>query len=227
MKLKQFFRIRIKSYYKNYGRDFFWRRCQLTPYQIMLVELFLQKTKAENAEKTIRKFIKNNPTNKILLKKSRKQIFIEISMLGLGNQRTRTLTRISTYLYNKCNNRFPSSMEQIRSIPGLGIYTTNAIMCFAFGKNLSILDVNTSRIIARFFGLDNSKDLRRNLKLQWKAESIIPKKNIREYNWGLLDLGSKICKPQPLCNKCPLRNKCGFFKKNRSNTSRNLFLKYK
>jgi A/G-specific adenine glycosylase len=184
---------------------------KLSPFQLMIVELLLKKTRAETAEKVIKEFVKEFPSNNKLRKAHHKKIYSKIACLGLGKQRTRAIREISNFLHNNYKNKFPNRVEEIEKIPHLGMYIKNAIMCFAFNQSYSILDVNTSRIISRFYGMENSIDLRRNYELQRQADELVPRKNVKEYNWGLLDLGAQVCRPKPLCNICPVKRKCNFF----------------
>ena len=206
----QYFRDKVKKFYYENKRHFFWRNGSLLPYQIMIVELFLKKTKAETVNKIIFDFIKKYDNNKKILDESEKNILKQISSIGLGNQRTRALKRISEHIHNNFNDELPGDLDKLMKIPYVGLYTANATMCFGFNKISPVLDVNTSRIISRFFSIDNDKDIRDNKDMHDKAKKLLPRKNFKEYNWGLLDLSAIKCKPNPKCIKCPLKRKCDY-----------------
>ena len=208
---KQYFRNHIKRFYSTNGRTFFWRKRKLPAFQVLIVELFLQKTRAENAENIISQFIKEYPSNQKLYIARKKTIFRKISRLGLGNQRSKALRNISLYLHAHHRDRIPKDINDLRKIPNIGMYIANAIMCFAFGKRYPLLDVNTSRIISRFFSINNHVDLRRNSELYNQSQKLVPYKHIKEYHWGLLDLGALFCRTKPICCKCPLKRKCSYF----------------
>ena len=38
----------------------------------------------------------------------------------------------------------------------------------------------------------------------------IPRKRVREFYYGLIDLGSLVCKPKPNCIQCPLQKSCSY-----------------
>jgi A/G-specific adenine glycosylase len=211
MKTEQFFRNRVKEYYARFGRDFFWRSGNLTPYQIMITELFLKKTRAENVEKHVLGFLKEFPTYKKILQCKRNALYRKVQGLGLGRQRTVALKEIAIYVNKKFSGRLPEDINEISEIPHVGPYIANATMCFGLNKRSPILDVNTSRIISRFFSIRNNLDLRDNVELQDKAKELLPRNGFKEYNWGLLDLGAGICKSKPLCYKCTLRTKCNYY----------------
>ena len=206
-----YFRKKILDFYRQNKRAFFWRLEDLEPFQIMMTELFLKKTKAETVDKYMYPFIKEYSSNIKLYRANDSEIFNKISRLGLGKQRTRGLKEISNYIHKNFNDNLPDEIENLLEIPHIGLYVTNATICFGFNKRAPILDVNTSRIISRYFHIDNIKDLRDNKEMQDKAKELLPRKNFKEYNWGLLDLGALICKTKPSCDKCPLAKKCVFY----------------
>ncbi|MBI5150360.1 MAG: hypothetical protein HZA28_06285 [Candidatus Omnitrophica bacterium] len=210
MNKNQYFRDRIKKFYDNNQRDFFWRREKLSPFQVLITELFLKKTRAETVDQRIEPFVKRYNTAGKLCKEQRGRILRKISPLGLGNQRTTALKKIAGFVHENFEGRIPNRLPEIEGIPHVGLYIANATFCFGFNKRVPILDVNSSRIISRFFDIDARKDLRDNKALQLKAGELLPRKSFKEYNWGLLDLGALVCKTRPLCGKCPLRKGCGY-----------------
>jgi A/G-specific adenine glycosylase len=212
MKTEQFFRNKVKEYYTRFGRDFFWRSGNLTPYQIMITELFLKKTRAENVEKHVFGFLKEFPTYKKILQCKKSTLYRKVQGLGLGRQRTVALKEIAIYVNKKFSGRLPEDINKISEIPHVGPYIANATMCFGLNKRSPILDINTSRIISRFFGLNNDVDLRNNSELQDKASEVLPRRRFKEYNWGLLDLGSSTCKANPLCQNCLLKIHCNYYR---------------
>ena len=207
---EQYFRNKIRKYYISNGRDFFWRHKKLTPFQVMLTELFLKKTRAETVEKHVFNFLKEFPSSEKILQCKNSVLLKKVLPLGLGRQRITALKKATLYLKNYLRNRLSSNIKEISKIPYIGLYTANAIICFGFNKRSPILDVNASRIISRFFSIRNDLDLRDNVELQDKARKLLPRNGFKEYNWGLLDIGAMICKTRPFCFKCSLQRRCQY-----------------
>ncbi len=204
----QYFRNKIICFYNRNGRNFYWREKKLTPFQILILELLLKKTKAQTVEKIITGFIRKYPSNKKLYNSKKMNLYNDIKKLGLGNQRVEGLIRISKYIKEQFNHKLPCDEIKLLNIPHIGLYIANATMCFGFNQRFSILDVNTSRVISRFFSIDNTKDIRDNNKLHIKAQKLLPRKYFKEYNWGLLDFGAIVCSTKPLCNECLINKRC-------------------
>jgi len=93
----------------------------------------------------------------------------------------------------------------------LGMYNTNAILCFAYNKPVALIDTNIARILGRIFSINVVGDLRRNKKLQELSTRLVPRKHFKEFHWALVDLGALVCKPKnPRHDSCPIASLCEF-----------------
>jgi A/G-specific adenine glycosylase len=72
------------------------------------------------------------------------------------------------------------------------------------------LDANVARVYRRVFNLPSEpRDLRHAAELREFAISALARKEVKQFNWALLDLGGTICTPQnPRCDVCPLATIC-------------------
>src|SRR5260370_41135712 len=91
------------------------------------------------------------------------------------------------------------------------MYVVHAILCFAFKRDIEIVDTNVLRFYARYYGLTIKPDIRKNPEI-WKIEkSSLPEQasEVQQHNYGLLDFTAAICKARkPLCSACPLVSSC-------------------
>jgi A/G-specific adenine glycosylase len=105
---------------------------------------------------------------------------------------------------------FPDDPALVRTLPGMGRYTANAVLSQAFGRRLPILEANSIRVLCRLFG--RREDPSRGPLRRWlwqAAEGLLPRKHVGEFNQALMELGALVCTPQaPRCGVCPLRNRC-------------------
>ena len=185
------------------NRCFFWRKRKLNYFQCIMMELLLQKTRAENAEMIIKKFINKFRSPGSLLNTKKKEIMEIIEPLGLQNQRYNTIVKISKTLSDNNENSLESAF-------GVGHYIANAVKCFYHNERVPIIDVNTSRVVSRLFTIDNSKDPRSNKLLFEKMEQLLPVRYYKKFNWILLDFGAQICKSRPNCLICPIVKLCNY-----------------
>jgi len=206
--LEEYFTENVIRFYRRHGRKFYWRTNHLDSFQWLITEVFLRKTRAENVEGVLVNFLKKYKDFMDIYEAEERAIIDEISILGLGKQRAVTLKKISHIVLTQYNGQLPDLKKNLEKIYGIGMYISNAILCFCYGKHLPVIDVNVSRVVTRFFNLGKKKDLRNNKELTDFCTRLLPTKNVKEYNWGLLDFGALICKPKPICKDCFLKTKC-------------------
>ena len=72
---------------------------------------------------------------------------------GLGYQaRALRLRQAAQILARDHGGDLPRSAAALRALPGVGPYTADALMCFAFGQRRMPLDVNVLRVLRRISG---------------------------------------------------------------------------
>ena len=206
---KDFFLDALQKWYGKNKRDFPWRH-KREPYDILIAELMLQKTQAISVQKVYEPFLKKYPNIKSLHNADQEELETDLMDLGLFRRRARDLKRIGEALYEK--NKVPNIKEELFDLPGIGNYIANAILCFAFGEKIPIVDANVARIIFRFFDFEIKSAPSRDKKLFEFLSDLLPE-NARDFNFALLDFGALVCKAQnPLCDECPINSKCTYYK---------------
>jgi len=91
--------------------------------------------------------------------------------------------------------------------------TAGAIRSFAFRERAAILDTNVARVLFRVFvasGDPKSHAMKRHL---WSvAESLVPHRQVFDFNQALMDLGATVCvSRKPKCLVCPVAKGCRAF----------------
>jgi len=197
----------LRWFAKN-GRKFNWRG-ETDPYKILIAELMLQKTNADVVKRVHPTFIKKYPNPSKLKAATLNEVIDILRPLGLHNRRSRNIKKIATELVQTFGGAVPENLEKLITLPGIGRYTANAVLCFAYEEDVPIVDANIARVIGRFYSLDFNEDLERADNIWRKVEDILPKGKCKEFNWALLDLGGTVCKPRnPNCTDCPIQEMC-------------------
>jgi A/G-specific adenine glycosylase len=105
---------------------------------------------------------------------------------------------------------FPTTVDGLRRLPGVGRYTAGAVMSFAYQRDAPLLDTNIARLLRRYFGVTATPRARTHA-LWSLAAAVIPKGKGYLINQALMDLGAMICRARaPRCDNCPLRRSCDF-----------------
>ena len=106
--------------------------------------------------------------------------------------------------------KFPTAIDDIRQLPGIGRYTANAIATFAFDQSVPVIEANIARALARLTNLQLPIDSTSGREALWNfAAALVPKRNAARFNSALMDFGATVCTArQPKCEICPVRTCC-------------------
>lgn len=198
------------NWYSNKGRYFPWRDKNVSPFHILLTEILLKQTKAEDVALTWNKITDKYSNPHDILKTNIQKIKKDIEGLGLVNTRSEAFKKISNELVEKFSSNVPANYETLINLPYIGKYTANAILCFGFKSRRAIVDNNILRLFSRILGIKiTQKDIRRNPWAWEAANKILPPANYVKHNYGLLDFTADTCTfYKPKCKACPLNKFC-------------------
>jgi len=205
-------KLELINWYKKNNRSFLWRKTT-DPWQILLIETLAQQTQLERANNYFKKFIEVFPSPKSMANSSLNIILQMWSGLGYNN-RAKRLYEASKIIEKKGFNQIYPNFDDL---PGVGPYTKNAILSFAYGEKVLAIDTNIERIIQRYFGLNDTKNF-----FKENSKYFLQKVDSREINQAFMDFGSSICKStKPMCSTCPIERECSKYFSNRKSTKEN------
>ncbi|HTY37544.1 MAG TPA: A/G-specific adenine glycosylase [Bacteroidota bacterium] len=129
---------------------------------------------------------------------------------GMGyNNRVLRLRSLSQVVVRKYRGKLPEDVHALESLPGIGKYTARAVACFAFGKQVAVVDTNVERVLRRLYP-ERIHPKRSTPRDIWDvAADHLPRGRAHDWNQGLMDFGAMICTAvQPRCKQCPLNQLC-------------------
>ena len=198
----------FQHHYAVHGRSFSWREEGTNPFGILVAEILLKQTHAGKVDKVWPSLIARYPSAGEMAAANPDELLRFVSELGLGNQRTRALIALSSAI-RQTGEPLPADPEDLMKLPYVGVYSAHAVACFAYGQRFPIVDLSVVRTISRVVGIRPSKDIRRAAEVWDIAWSLLPWRQFKEHNYGLLDFAAAVCKPRsPSCNGCPIAAKC-------------------
>ncbi|RJQ21894.1 A/G-specific adenine glycosylase [Candidatus Woesearchaeota archaeon] len=186
----------ILEWYAQNRRDLPWRKtCDV--YRVLVSEMMLQQTQVGRVLPKYGDFLQKFPTAKALAGASPADVIVAWSGLGY-NRRALFLQRAAQVLARE----IPSDL---RELPGVGEYTARAVECFAFGRDVAVVDTNVRRIFSRvFFSGKGTVE-----KIDEKVRAAVPEGRGVDWNNALMDFGSLVCTAKsPKCGICPLKSQC-------------------
>ena len=207
------FQRRVLDWYAAYGRDLPWRRSR-DPYAILVSEVLSHQTQISRVVPVYERLLGRYPTVAALARAPLAEVKAITDPLGY-KIRGRWLHSAALRVAERTAGTVPETMEELRSLPGVGRYTAGAVMNFAHHRDAPVLDTNVARLLRRYFGLAATPRARTN-ELWSFAAAVIPKGKGYLINQALMDLGAMICRARaPRCDACPLRRSCDFTRRAR------------
>lgn len=198
----------LLDWYQAHARDLPWRNTG-DPYAIWVSEIMLQQTRVETVIPYFTRWLKKFPTINSLAQASQQEVLSAWEGLGYYS-RARHLHQAAQIVAADFGGQLPQDTKQLVLLPGIGRYTAGAIASIAFGMDEPVLDGNISRVLARFFDVQEPASSSAGEKQLWQlaAETLSPGQ-AGEHNQALMDLGALICTPRdPSCETCPLSKSC-------------------
>ena len=116
----------------------------------------LQQTQVKTVIPYFKKFTKNYKTLKSLSKSSEKKILKLWEGLGYY-RRARNLLATSKILVSQYNSKFPKTIKEIKTLPGIGDYTANALLGLVHDQPVIAVDGNVKRVFSRLINKQESK----------------------------------------------------------------------
>lgn len=188
------FRNALVEWFRREGKDYPWRRTT-DPWHILVSELMLQQTTIPTVLGRYERWMRQFPTPGHLASVDEQTALR--SWEGLGYyRRVRSLQAIAREIVHEFGGEFPDNPEGLKRLPGIGPYTSGALLSFAFNKAAPIVDANVARVLARIDNYSVPVDSTEGLKYLWTARKIwwirnMPANSIQpSWNWGRPTAGS-------------------------------------
>ena len=213
------FTTTILEWFKENGRALPWRETR-DPYAIWLSEIILQQTRIEQGRPYWERFMKHWPTVEALAHATEDEVLREWQGLGYYS-RARNLHTAAQQIVER--GGFPTTLEGIKALKGVGDYTAAAIGSIAFNLPAAVVDGNVYRVLARHYGIATPINTTVGKKefTELAQDLLLPALN-REgkgaalFNQAMMDFGAIQCTPvSPRCEQCPLAESCVAFREGR------------
>ncbi len=206
---------KILNWYDIHKRTLPWRKktsLNKKQYYTLVSEFMLQQTQVATVIPYFNRFIKHIPNLEVLAKYDDQKLIKLWEGLGYYS-RVKNLKKTAQIVVKDFNKNLPDNILDLKSLPGIGDYTSSAIMAIAFNKPIIPLDGNIERVLKRYLYLKNENQIHKDNLIKHKK---IFGTSLRssDYAQALMELGALICKPiNPYCERCPVSGKCKSFKK--------------
>ncbi len=171
----------------------------------------LQQTQVKTVIPYFEKFTKKFSNLDSLSKASENKILKLWEGLGYY-RRARNLLATSKILVKKYNSKLPKDIDEIKTLPGIGDYTSNVLTALIYNRPTLALDGNVKRVISRILNMAVNK-------IDFKHFKNINRRNLFNTNRNsdlveaMMEFGALVCNSKiPKCRSCPIKKNCKFFK---------------
>jgi A/G-specific adenine glycosylase len=207
------FRAVAEALARHEPRRFPWRETA-DPYQLLVVELLLHRTRPNLVGPVYAELLARYPTVAALADADRPDLEALTARLGFA-KRADIILRVARYIRDELGGRIPDSYEALIRVPFIGIYTAAAVLCLAHSQPIAMVDVNTVRILSRVLSLIPREDSPRGDPAMIAAADTVvlclPDK-APAVNLAFIDVGALYCKKTPVCEPCPLNAHCNYYR---------------
>lgn len=196
------------TWYDLHRRHMPWRE-DPTPYHVYLSEIMLQQTQVDTVRAYYLRFLKKFPTIQDLASASEEEVLKLWEGLGYYS-RGRNLHKAAQKIVSDYGGVIPSDKEKLLSLPGIGAYTSRAILAIGFHQKEIAVDGNLIRVFSRLS--ETSEDNFDKMKAFCEAfyQKELQEEDPSKFNQALMDLGEMVCLPhgEAHCEICPFASYC-------------------
>ncbi|CAM4442905.1 MAG: Adenine DNA glycosylase [Legionellaceae bacterium] len=203
------FSHQVLAWYDQYGRKSLPWQNPISAYRVWISEIMLQQTQVATVIPYFTRFMEIFPDITILANTPIDEVLHLWTGLGYY-ARARNLHKAAQIIVTEYKGIFPTQLNEIINLPGIGRSTAGAIAAIAMGQSTAILDGNVKRVLSRYHAVEGwPGNLTVTNKLWEYAIQYTPTTRVKEYTQAMMDLGAMICtRTKPKCNICPLEQHC-------------------
>ena len=205
----------LLRWYKNNPRELPWKQDK-DAYSVWLSEIIMQQTRVEYGSKYYIRLKELFPTVQHLANAELQDVMKAWEGLGYYS-RARNLHHTAKVVTTELGGVFPSNIEGLKQLKGVGPYTAAAIASFAFSVPKAAIDGNAFRVLARHFGIHTPIDTGKGKsQFQKLGDDLIDQYQPGKFNQALMNFGALVCTPkQPDCSNCPFQLNCYAYQQNK------------
>ncbi len=196
----------VLAWYKKNKRELPWRNTDA--WGVLVSEIMLQQTPVARVLPVYNEWMKRWPTPAALAAATPAQVITAWGRLGYPRRALR-LHECAKVISTQYKGKIPTTQSELRELPGVGDYTSAAIIAFAFEARSLVLDINIRRVFARVIDGIEVPTAAPTKSERQEREKLIPTKNPHVWAAATMELGALICTAKnPKCGQCPLADQC-------------------
>nr|WP_051922713.1 A/G-specific adenine glycosylase [Bifidobacterium stellenboschense] len=149
-------RLRLAAWWEANARDLPWRFGRATPWGILVSEVMSQQTQMSRVVPYWTAWMERWPDAAALAAAPKSDVIAAWGRLGYPRRALR-LQECARVVATECGDDLPRTYDALVALPGIGDYTASAVMSFAYGERIAVVDTNIRRVLSRVFAGEESR----------------------------------------------------------------------
>ena len=209
--------LRLAAWWESNARDLPWRFGRATAWGVLVSEVMSQQTQMSRVVPYWTAWMERWPDARALADAPKAEVITAWGRLGYPRRALR-LQECARTVAERYDGALPRTYDELVALPGVGDYTASAVMSFAFGERIAVIDTNIRRVLARAFRGEESLGGSASQVERETARRLLPESDKVSVVWNqaVMELGATVCTAKaPLCESCPIAGQCAFLRNGR------------
>ena len=181
-----------------------------SPYELLVAVILSAQCTDERVNKVTRVLFEKHAAPRDMLSLSQEELERYIYSCGFYHNKAQHILSATRDILEKFGGEVPATLEDLRTLAGVGRKTANVVYAVAFGGDAIAVDTHVFRVSNRL-GLAHANTPE---KTEQQLMAAIPKDDWSKAHHWLIFHGRRVCHSQkPDCANCTLAKKCEFYQK--------------
>ena len=175
-------------------------------FQLLIAVSLSAQTTDKRVNETTPLLFKKYPTIKDLAYANLDDVKEIIKPIGMSNTKGNNIINIAKIIHEKFNDEVPSNVDDLLTLPGVGIKTINVVLAEGFKIPAFPVDTHVNRVAKRLKLASLNDDV---IDVERKLKKKIDRTLWIQMHHSMIFFGRYFCKAvSPCCEKCELKGKC-------------------
>ena len=196
----------LAQWWQTNARDLPWRFGRTTPWGVLVSEVMSQQTQMGRVVPYWTAWMDRWPDAAALADAPKSDVITAWGRLGYPRRALRLQECAHVIAYDYADE-LPHTYDELLALPGIGDYTASAVLSFAFGERIAVVDTNIRRVLSRaFVGVESLGGSASPADARWRngcCRTMIPRN-------AVVSIARPSCGTRPSWNsarRCALRNR--------------------
>lgn len=182
-----------------------------SPYELLVAVILSAQCTDKRVNVVTKKLFAEYNTSEKMITLSQNELETYVHSCGFYHAKARHILEASHDIIDKFSGKVPESVEQLKTLAGVGQKTANVVYSVAFNGQAIAVDTHVFRVSHRL-GLSDAKDA---YHTELQLNGLIDRDLWRHAHHFLINHGREVCHSRkPECDICSLKEYCDYYKNN-------------